>query len=240
MSGYIPPGTDTRHVVTRHSYSPRTIGVSTGPLHLKGRHGSRGLRVACRHCNNGWMSRLQKSAKPALTPLLEGIGLAPNLDHQKRIASWATMFTIVYEQADPESAAITEGHRRAFRHDCIPDHHWGIWVGKFAGRINSGSTHHRAVSLIAQNSTSELKTIHPNAQFTLAAIGHLAFITMYSSDTTFSNAIFEQVNPMLIDLGFCRVWPLVEAAQTFGAGLTDESFWLTLDALQVHQNLLAK
>ncbi len=75
------------------------------------------------------MSRLQKAAKPAIVALLNG--WAPlNEKDQSALAAWATMFTMVYEYADPATVAVTQEHRDYFmRHRMAPPG-WTVWVGK--------------------------------------------------------------------------------------------------------------
>ena len=49
--------------------------LSKNTVDIRKREGdphSRKLKIACRDCNNGWMSRLQTNAKPYLVPMLLG------------------------------------------------------------------------------------------------------------------------------------------------------------------------
>jgi hypothetical protein len=69
---------------------------------------SRRLRVVCRSCNNGWMSRLQERAKPLLLPLIKGESTAFTYDEQELLAAWITMSIMVAEQFDPYKAVSTK------------------------------------------------------------------------------------------------------------------------------------
>ena len=62
------------------------------------------LKVVCeRHCNNGWMSRLEEEAKPCLTKLIKGEMASLNPQEQDGVAAWAAMKIIVAEFSAPES-----------------------------------------------------------------------------------------------------------------------------------------
>jgi hypothetical protein len=58
---------------------------------------------ACTTCNNGWMSDLEREAKPILGPLISGVTLALNTNHQQRIAQWALKTAMIAECSAPKS-----------------------------------------------------------------------------------------------------------------------------------------
>lgn len=97
----------------------------TGDIH------SQKLKIVCGACNNGWMSRLQESAKAILLPLPMGDREDFNfsVDECTLLSTWATMFTMVVEFRDTESAAITYDERHSFSRTNMPSFNWHIWLG---------------------------------------------------------------------------------------------------------------
>lgn len=112
----------TRHAVT----SPN--GRRHGKLHRPGDVRSQRLRVVCSECNNGWMSRIQSKAKPAILSILnEGKFLSSAADREA-LAAWAVLFTLVYEQAEPSLINSTQEERRAFKESNGPPYGWTVYL----------------------------------------------------------------------------------------------------------------
>jgi hypothetical protein len=93
---------------------------------------SRRLRVVCKTCNNGWMSRLQNRAKPILIPLLTGESATLSILDQQIIAAWATMTVMVGEYIKAETAVITQSERDHLRLTNTPPPTWKIWIANLA------------------------------------------------------------------------------------------------------------
>ena len=53
--------------------------------------------LVCHPCNTGWMSRLERRAKPVLRPLISGKGRRLNLGEQLLMSTWAAKTAIVIE-----------------------------------------------------------------------------------------------------------------------------------------------
>lgn len=59
------------------------------------------VKVVCeKHCNNGWMSDLERDAKPLLEPLIYGHATTLRVRDQKLIAFWAAKTVAVLEYTD--------------------------------------------------------------------------------------------------------------------------------------------
>src|SRR5262245_41546104 len=72
--------------------------AENGPFSVRNSHGRNkqnlgtfGLftREVCPRCNNGWMSTLESSANPLLSPILTGTSAKWDLDEQRVVATWA-------------------------------------------------------------------------------------------------------------------------------------------------------
>ena len=60
-----------------------------------------------RKCNNGWMSDLQKLAKPILLPLIQGESFLLTPKQQKIVAAWCTMSVMTSDFFQPDRQAIS-------------------------------------------------------------------------------------------------------------------------------------
>jgi len=115
---------------------------SKGHLTRQGDPASQRLRVVCKKCNTGWMSRLQQKAKPIMLPLINDEWRELDVDSQRILAAWITMFTMVIEFAHPMTAGVTAEHRRLFLNNQQPLPTWLIYFGTFQGKDWSGDFNH--------------------------------------------------------------------------------------------------
>src|SRR5579864_3378317 len=71
------------------------------------------VRVVCRkHCNGGWMSRLEAAAKPILTPLIIGQPTYLGQAEQAQVAAWITKTAMMLEFADHKRVSSSKAQRR--------------------------------------------------------------------------------------------------------------------------------
>lgn len=104
----------TPRLTTMHEgRAPKTISVP--------KPGTRATGVAgiCTRCNNEWMSRVEVSARPLLTPMINGHETQLTPAEQLTVARWACVKACAYE-ADPRRAAgrfSTIADRDALRTD---------------------------------------------------------------------------------------------------------------------------
>lgn len=127
------------------------------------------LRVACARCNNGWMSALQERAKPHLLPYIRGEWEPLEPEARKVITSWATMFAMVTEFGDQQSAAIPRVERLVFSRDQEPLLDSYAWAGRLAGDLPYWF-HQRPMRLAYGEHDVEGQV---NAKFTTITLGRL-------------------------------------------------------------------
>lgn len=157
------------------------------------------LKVVCASCNNGWMSRLQQSAKPFLLPYIQGKWPRPGRPTRKVISSWATMFAMVVEFGDEESAVVPQVERQVFMRDLQPTLGAYVYMGRLAGDLPYWF-HRRCV-----RAATGLHDIGPpNAQLTTITLGHL-MLQVYL--TTSDLKPFDP-RQRAIDESLSPLWPL--------------------------------
>ena len=94
------------------------------------------VRIACRPCNSGWMSNLEASVKPVLSPMMEGQRRDLDSDSQTIITAWAIKMAMVMEFVRPRDPRyFTSGERRSIMESALPTSALGahVWLGAFTG-----------------------------------------------------------------------------------------------------------
>jgi hypothetical protein len=163
------------------------------------------VRIVCKACNSGWMSRIQSVAKPFLLPLIQGRSTTMGLVAQRAIAAWCTMATITsdYLSHDNTAIAISQGERDWFRDNGTPPQDWKIWIGHYTGR--KGRWTHFVVPILEAKGISELKDndfAQPNTQTTTFVVGNL-FVHVISTSgdpSTVSRWIWPSGSPLTLKL----------------------------------------
>jgi hypothetical protein len=72
------------------------------------------LRVVCRKCNTGWISRMEGAVRPLLTPLIVGQPIFLTVENQHALAEWIALKVILLEQSDKSQVVVTQAERTAF------------------------------------------------------------------------------------------------------------------------------
>ena len=156
------------------------------------------LRVVCASCNNGWMSRLQEAARPHLLPYIQGSWPRLSPRTRERISSWAAMFAMVTEFANPQRVAIPAIERKVFSHDLRPPIGSYIWVGRLAGDLPYWF-HQRALRM-AEDS---LDVGPVTSQITTITLGHL-LLQVYTST---SDLLAFDPKARAKEQGLVLIWP---------------------------------
>jgi hypothetical protein len=161
-----------RHVRKLISTSPSSPNIS-GEKYSIERHGAVAtvrLKVVCqRHCNNGWMSRLETKVMPILTPLLLGQPFALGKYHQEILATWIATKLMVCEFSVPEDVVTPPLERSLLMGRRLAPDIMKIWIGYYQGSFWS-SAYERHASLlgwgrcvrtisVAQGRTSQNDTV---------------------------------------------------------------------------------
>jgi hypothetical protein len=149
-----------------------TYGMPAHSIH-QGHAGSRKVKVVCRQCNNGWMSRLETRARRVLMPLIQGHSHTLSRFDQHILASWVAKTVMVAEYVHPTHIAIPDGHRLGMYASQEPPEGWQIWIAHYAGIKwrNLAIYHH--IGGLANPSAFD-------TQFTSIGMGHL-FIQVVST-----------------------------------------------------------
>ncbi len=97
-----------------------SVGLSR-QFERQGRITDARLRVVCRACNNGWMSRLEESSRLDVTALILGEQRQIGTEGLKNISEWITLKIIVAD-ASPggRSVFLTDERRGFFAERIIP------------------------------------------------------------------------------------------------------------------------
>jgi hypothetical protein len=125
-------------------------------------------RVVCGPCNSGWLSRIQKRAKPYLIPLIEGRETLIGEKAQAAIATWATMATMTGEYTLNRLAAIgvMQSDRTTLMGTSAPIPGWRIWVGTYRRAFWNAHYVHTSMPIEAEGDVVIPNVEEPDAPLT--------------------------------------------------------------------------
>lgn len=185
----VPRGAADHHVSSGDLVDTVT-GVAT-PIHdvrvKQGHMFTRQIRKVCggairpdqtRPCNNGWMSDLERRAKPLLLPMMRGEKLVLSTADQLVAATWITKTAMVFEYVLHETSVVSsQADREQIMKNLQAPDHWQVFIASLRpGRWSAGAT--RDVATLAPKSAP---TVPPNTQMVVFGIGKLLCITFSST-----------------------------------------------------------
>jgi hypothetical protein len=68
------------------------------------------VKIACRECNSGWMSRLEVAVIPYLKLMLEGKLVRLRAGRQRQLATWCVKTALVLDHLHPHARLIPDSH----------------------------------------------------------------------------------------------------------------------------------
>jgi hypothetical protein len=175
------------------------------PVHRKERPGpakSAKMRVVCKHCNSGWMSRIENSIKPILTPMIKGLHSKLDISDQEKIAKWISLRILIGEQTTP-SPITSQVDRRSFMTNPYPLKGLKIWTAKCGALTWQSAFHRYSARLDTEPVDPVIANRSNNVQSVAMGIGSVFFyanhtIASFNIDTEFYG------NPRILQL-----WPIV-------------------------------
>lgn len=72
------------------------------------------VRAPCRPCNQGWMSDIEKAAKPLVGPMIRGTRMLLDASAQQKVATWAVLKAMVVTRTSPKQESVPVEHFREF------------------------------------------------------------------------------------------------------------------------------
>jgi hypothetical protein len=227
--------------MTKHSTGIAIVNKTNTESSIKPNTGDprrRTIRVVCKTCNEGWMSKLQEKAKPFLLPLIKGERTVLGEEAQKVIAAWAAMAIMVAEFFVQHRSAIPYTERESLRQTQTVPENWKIWVGNFQrGNWPAHWIHHSL--LIADEhipSAHDSSLPQPNTQTTTFVAGRL-FIHAFScpfkdmvARCTPNGPLAQKIAQIFPFKESAIIWPLNVISDREADNIAGNIFW-SLDAL---------
>lgn len=177
MLPYFPKRNVLNHDLRSETIFPDKTDVKT--ITRSGHPQSGTLTIACVACNTGWMSDLQKAAKPILIPLIEGRECSLHRKAQHTLSAWIAMFAMVaeYMTKDPTKVAASFADRKYLKENLTVPPNWKVWIANYkGGTILKGYWVHTALPISGEEDTPQRHDSGvdlPNTQTTTAVFGEL-------------------------------------------------------------------
>ena len=219
--------TDRRPSFTTVSARFENLGEETRELSRTRRRHPRAVAnikhyVVCRECNNGWMSVLENSVIPILSPIIRGEHLSLNQHELRTIERWVAKTTIVNEIGYPGQITIPEPNRQIVKDEGTLPSYWQIFIGQ---GISADGQFGSSYSSASMTPVREGPPVY--ASCTVLLIGTLVILVLVSPNLALHfneksgfGAKLRRVSP---NMGVLR-WPPEET-------LTDSDVLLLTEAL---------
>ena len=221
------PAHHTLTTSTAKGFAPAQV---TREVKREGNLVTRKLRVVCRSCNNGWMSKLEETAKPIL---LRGFSAQPfsfSQSEQDILCRWACLKALVAENSEPELATTPHADRRDFFETQIPPPYFRIALGIHTTTFQTLCVR-RAMTISFSNVIQPplLDGLIKNTQLLTFIFGTLVFQVLAARVTKF-NLLQDAAPPGLTVIYPSRGSPLVSSSLKL---LTAEDLKVALAALDI-------
>lgn len=154
------------------------------------------LRVVCRGCNSGWMSKQEELVRPHLTRLIRGEPLLFNRTARVEVRNWIVMKLMVLDSGSREDTVFLPSERRAFFEEGVVPSNLAIWLfrcGDDIWRI-AYRAHARTVS-----HTKRKPNPAPNLKQFTWGLGSLLVVAFYQREV--------DIGIELEDSHGVRLWP---------------------------------
>ena len=131
------------------------------------------VKCVCRPCNNGWMSELERAAKPTLASLILGEGVALDTEMQETIAKWATLKAMIgaYSWGTHPIPADWLAH---FYREHRPPNGWHVTTTRYIGKNLQILDSHRVTLHFASSDQSIPTSTENKAILTTLIVGYFA------------------------------------------------------------------
>jgi hypothetical protein len=98
---------------------------------VKGRSSHLRVKQVCAKCNNGWLSVLENTAKPVLSPMMHDLSIPLSREQQWLIAVWTIKTAMVFDCTNPQGRFYTKGDVDHLLTRFAPPLSTAIWLGRF-------------------------------------------------------------------------------------------------------------
>lgn len=145
----------------------------------------REARAVCGPCNHGWMSNLEKRAKPLLTPLILG-KTAPReigVDGLSTIAFWAAKTVLTCQFVNPpDQRFVPEAACHEIRENQAPAVGTHVWIAPHVGDLWAAFYYLEPLGIWTVHATPEVDEhgrVKVNSYTATLGLGHLLIHVLY-------------------------------------------------------------
>jgi len=192
------------------------------------------VKMVCGQCNSGWLSRLERAAKPIIAPLIHGEGRRLPYEDQALIAAWTCKTALVSLLVSSEEARAsgygvppteyTALYAQRDRVEPLPFSQY--WIGSYTGdrRALSIWVTPFVIEVIGSSSQPDM----PSGYVMTLTLGRLLVQGVRFTEPTLQVDLATQ-------WGFLDIWPPTDTFPWPATGLADDE---TLDRLNQAKTLV--
>ena len=210
-----PVPASSRHDRLTLNYHPTTGQTITGPRGRQGDQRSARIRAVCGRCNNGWMNRLERDARPFITTIVSGTPAVLGKQAVETVAQWLALKAIVVEHGTPDASLTPQQDRTAFMRDRTIPEYFRIYVAhNISNRRLFFYRHSHCMSVNSGEPRPPLDGTAKNIQAVTFIAGKAVFQV---TSARIDNFILEENIQVIGFHDRCRIWPLRDMPVGFPA-----------------------
>ncbi len=170
------------------------------------------VKIVCAACNNGWMSALERAARPIFVRLASGKAHSLSAGDQELLAAWMYKTALMYAYWDPENSPFTRNcYRRFYRtQPKVPDRTM-VWLTRSSSRyaqLGMGMRNLRMVNQLQLAGLGDNLERNNSTAMWLACSG----VVLLMHHSRVGGYEYLTLLPPW-DKGWIRLWPAPEDAQ---------------------------
>ncbi|ATY17186.1 hypothetical protein CU254_42195 (plasmid) [Amycolatopsis sp. AA4] len=191
------------------------------------------VRMVCATCNNGWLSELERKAKPVLTPLIRGEPRRLSVDDQALIAAWTcktALVSLLASATGPRPGGPPEEYTALYAHrdraEPLPFSQY--WIGSYTGDLRAASAW--VTPFVIEAAGAQSPPALPSGYAMTLVLGRLLV-----------QGVRFVVPALAVELvtqrGFVDIWPPTDTVPWPAAGFADDA---VLDRMNRAQTLISQ
>lgn len=163
------------------------------------------VRVVCKKCNNGWMSKLEERVKPILIPLLTADSSSVQKEDLSTLIEWIVMKILVSEHDEGGTQVTPVNERHEFYKNRTIPNFFRLYISTHNSDINADFS--RDSTLMSQTKRipkPPLNKLQRNIQVTSFTCGKLFILAFVPRLDDFDSIIEFKHSPMV------EIWPNIQ------------------------------
>jgi hypothetical protein len=151
LSSHFNNTSSDKHISEFYSSAAKSLPILQRKVERSGNLITKKIRVVCKTCNNGWMSRLEEKVKPTLLNIIENKPVTLAEQSLSILARWIIMKVMVAEQSEENTQVTPEFDRKRFCKSGEIPNYFRVYIARQKTTHQSAYLRHSATLALSQD-----------------------------------------------------------------------------------------